>query len=492
MAKTLIIFPNQLFLKHQGLSLRPDTVELIEESLFFKDREYPINHHRQKLMLHRSSMKAYAQQLKQQKFKVNYRNWKPEVLNTTLKQYQNASIIVMDPVDFALSKRLKETSEKFNIEITLIESELFINNSLKNRQYREGKKKWFMADFYKHQRSTLDVLMEYGKPKGGQWSFDEQNRKKIPKNQRQNIPVLPIPKENEWVVEAKEYVSANFPDSVGEIATAYFPVTHHEAEEWLHEFFRQRLVDFGAYEDALVANESWLYHSVLTPMLNIGLLKPMEIVDQAIEYAEANEVPINSLEGFLRQIIGWREFMRATYEDLGVTMRIGNYWQHHRDIPAGFYTGDTGITPLDDVIRRVLKTGYCHHIERLMVLGGFMFLCEFRPLQIYQWFMTMFVDAYDWVMVPNVFSMSQHADGGLITTKPYFSGSSYLRKMGYDQTGEWCEIWDGLYWRWIDKNSEKLSGNPRWAMMCSMAKKMDAAKMQRHRSNANAYLKTLN
>ena len=183
--------------------------------------------------------------------------------------------------------------------------------------------------------------------------------------------------------------------------------------------------------------------------------------------------------------------MRATYDDLGVDMRTQNHWNHTRSIPSSFYDGTTGIDPIDDVIKRVLATGYCHHIERLMVLGGFMFLCEFDPKEIYTWFMEMFVDSYDWVMVPNVYAMSQHADGGLITTKPYFSGSAYVRKMSNYPTGEWASTWDGLYWRWIWNHVDELAKNPRWAMMCSMAKKMPKEKLESHLKTADGFLTNL-
>ena len=228
--------------------------------------------------------------------------------------------------------------------------------------------------------------------------------------------------------------------------------------------------------------------------MNIGLLTPKEVVKATIDFAKKNEVPLNSLEGFLRQVIGWREFMRATYEDLGVPMRTTNYWQHQRAMPTSFYDGKTGIAPVDDTIRRIIDTGYCHHIERLMVLGGFMFLCEIHsvvPDEIYRWFMEMFVDSFDWVMVPNVYAMSQNADGGTITTKPYFSGSSYVRKMSHYKKDSWCEVWDGLYWRWIWNHVDDLGKNPRWAMMCSMARKMDVAKREQHLEVAKSFLDQL-
>nr|WP_256368407.1 FAD-binding domain-containing protein [Ruegeria sp. HKCCA5491] len=172
-------------------------------------------------------------------------------------------------------------------------------------------------------------------------------------------------------------------------------------------------------------------------------------------------------------------------------MRTTNHWGHNRPLPRSFYDGTTGIDPLDDTIKRVLKTGYCHHIERLMILGGFMFLCEIDPDHVYRWFMEMFVDSYDWVMVPNAYAMSQHADGGLITTKPYFSGSNYVRKMSHWDKGPWSDIWDGLYWRFILKHTDRLAGNPRWAMMCRTAGRMSTEVKNKHVTTAEAYLRQM-
>jgi deoxyribodipyrimidine photolyase-related protein len=195
----------------------------------------------------------------------------------------------------------------------------------------------------------------------------------------------------------------------------------------------------------MVAKAPVLYHSVLTPMLNIGLLQPQQIISAALDFAAKNDVPLNSLEGFVRQIMGWREFIRIVYEREGCKQRTTNYWGFTRKIPACFYDGTTGIVPIDNVIKKVLQSGYNHHIERLMVLGNFMLLCEFDPKKVHQWFMEMYVDAYDWVMVPNVYGMTQFADGGLMTTKPYISGSNYLMKMSDYAKGSWQEIWDGLF-----------------------------------------------
>jgi deoxyribodipyrimidine photolyase-related protein len=226
-------------------------------------------------------------------------------------------------------------------------------------------------------------------------------------------------------------------------------------------------------------------------MLNVGLLTPLQIIDSVLEYAKQNDIPLNSLEGFIRQIIGWREFIRGIYVAKGTEERNRNFFQHKRKIPSSFYDGTTGIIPIDTTIRKLLKTGYAHHIERLMILGNFMLLCEFDPDEIYRWFMELFIDAYDWVMVPNVYGMSQFADGGLMSTKPYISSSNYLRKMSNYKKAQWQEIWDALYWRFIDKHREVFNKNIRMKFMVSMYDKMLTEKKEKFIIIADNYFKSL-
>lgn len=444
-------------------------------------------------------MKRYQRRLEQLGFETVYLSYRsePNALQAHLESLLGGSnkskdsMLVVEPDDYLLNRRLQRYSRNSGIELRYLPSPGFLNGLGENAEYRAGKKRWFMADFYKWQRRRMNLLMEKDEPIGGKWSFDEENRKKVPKKLLPEIPELLELQFDEIDEEAREYVENRFAENFGEIETFFYPTSHSDAEAWLKHFLTHRFEKFGTYEDAIVEGESWLWHSMLTPALNVGLLTPDQVVKAAIEHFEQHDVPLNSVEGFIRQIIGWREFMRATYHDLGVEMRTTNHWGHHRKIPQSFYDGTTGIVPLDDTIQRLLKTGYCHHIERLMVLGGFMFLCEFDPDEIYRWFMELFVDSYDWVMVPNAYAMSQNADGGSITTKPYFSGSSYIRKMSHHKKGEWCDVWDGLYWRWIWNHTDELAKNPRWAMMCSMVKKMDEGKRQTHLENAQAFLHQL-
>ncbi|MFM7148340.1 MAG: cryptochrome/photolyase family protein, partial [Gemmataceae bacterium] len=253
-------------------------------------------------------------------------------------------------------------------------------------------------------------------------------------------------------------------------------------------FVDNRLASFGNYEDSIHSSEDVLFHSMLTPLLNVGLLSPSEVIEAVL--ARKSSVPLNSLEGFIRQVIGWREFVRLVYITCGGQQRTRNYWGLKLPMPGACYDGTTGILPVDTVIQRVLRLGYCHHIERLMILGNFFLLCDIHPDAVYRWFMELFIDAYDWVMVPNVYGMSQHADGGLMTTKPYISGSSYVLKMSNFAKGDWCAVWDALYWRFIDRHSAFFAGNPRMAVMVKMKEKL-GGRLQEHHRRAEAFLDQL-
>ena len=210
--------------------------------------------------------------------------------------------------------------------------------------------------------------------------------------------------------------------------------------------------------------------------MNVGLIDPNYIVQTSVKHARKHNIPINSTEGFIRQIIGWREFIRGVYIAKGTEERTKNFWNFSRKMPAAFYNGTTGIEPFDDSVKKIIKTGYINHIERLMIVGNLMLLCEIDPDEVYRWFMELSIDSYDWVMVPNVYGMSQFADGGLMSTKPYISGSSYVLKMSDYKKGEWCPIWDALFWNFINNHKEFFKKNPRMRMLVSSFEKMSPEK----------------
>ena len=490
MSAATLIFPHQLFLEHPSLD-KKIPVWLVEEYLFFQQYRF----HQQKILLHRASMKYYEESLQKQGYLVHYVDaLQPESdvrkLITKLDKTGVKSIHYTDPTDTWLHNRIKHAASKASIALHCSDSPNFLNTPATLHAYFEGRKTYFQTDFYVAQRKARKLLLDKdGKPLGGKWTFDAENRAKMPKGK--TPPRLDPAPAHKTILEANQYVSKNFSHHYGETTAFIYPVTHEAAEKWLDTFLEERFAEFGTYEDAMVQQENFLYHSVLTPMLNIGLLSPQLILDKALATASRKNIPLNSLEGFVRQIAGWREFIRIVYEREGSKQRTKNYWGFTRKIPASFWDGSTGIPPVDIIIKRILKTGYCHHIERLMVLGNFMLLCEFDPDEVYRWFMEMFIDSYDWVMVPNVYGMTQFADGGLMTTKPYISGSNYLMKMGDWQKGKWQEVWDGLFWRFMHVHRDFFGQNPRLGMLLNTFDRMSDEKRKAHLSHAEAFLSQL-
>lgn len=494
MGTVTLIFPNQLFKNHPGVVVGRKII-IIEEFLFFKQ----YNFHRQKLVLHRASMKAYNQYLEKIGHDVTYIESRSalsdvRLLIDKLRIDGVNSLHIVDVTDDWLLKRINSAGKKNGITIKVYKSPSFLNTLKDVNPFFDKNKNYFQTDFYIWQRKVRNLLLEAdGKPIGGKWSYDSENRKKVPTNE--HIPILKKHKTSTFVEEALIYVNTNFKSNYGSIEQFIYPVTYKEAEDWLDIFLKVRFYKFGIYEDAMVANENFLYHSVLSPALNIGLLTPQQIIDKAIEASVEFNVPFNSLEGFIRQITGWREFIRIVYEREGGKQRTKNYWGFTRKIPKEFWTGNTGIGPIDILIKKLIKTAYSHHIERLMVLGNFMLLCEFDPDEVYKWFMEMYIDSYDWVMVPNVYGMTQFADGGLMTTKPYICSSNYLIKMGdWDKVcrdPSWKEIWDGLFWRFMNVQRDFFTKNPRLGMLVSTFDKMSIEKKTTHIKNAENYFQHL-
>ncbi len=486
-----ILFPNQLF-ENNVLASTCNIIYLVEEWLYFKQYKF----HKQKIVLHRSSMKFYEIYLQSKNIKVEYidafneladvRNLIPHIKTKGVHSFE-----YIDPTDYWLEQRINKISKAHGMKNVKKPTPLFLNSFVEIAAYFSGKKRMFQTDFYKHQRQSKNILMEVNnKPVGGKWTFDDENRLKYPKGK--TPPKITFIKPNNIYAEATTYTQKYFSNNYGDLNSDFiYPTTFDESKSWLNDFLKSRFSAFGEYEDAIVAHENILHHSVLTPMLNIGLLTPKFIIDKALEYASNHEIPLNSLEGFIRQIIGWREFIRAVYELKGTEERTKNYWAFTRKIPASFWNGTTGIEPIDITIKKVLATGYCHHIERLMVLGNFMLLCEFDPDEVYRWFMELFIDAYDWVMVPNVYGMSQFADGGLMATKPYISGSNYLMKMSDYKKGEWQKVWDGLFWRFMHTHRTFFLQNPRLGMLVGTFDKMPDLKQKAHLKIADQFLNSL-
>lgn len=495
MQSAVLIFPHQLFEHHPALQKKHPVV-LVEESLLFTE----INFHKQKLVLHHASMRFYEDWLLKKGYHVSYveageTHADARKLIAWLAKHHCEEVHMADVADDWLRRRLATAARQHNIKVHEYPTPMFLNTAEEWKDYFDAKG-YHQTDFYIAQRRQRKLLLTPdGKPEGGKWSHDEANRKRFPKGGW--LPRYRFPEENRWVKEAKAYVEKNFKHNYGEINStmqhqpAFFPTTFKEAEQWLDDFLENRFSHFGVYEDAIVKNENILFHSQLSPLLNTGLLTPDVVIQKALEAAEEYKIRINALEGFIRQLIGWREYIHLVYEREGRKQRTQNFWNFSRAIPPQFWRGETGIEPVDNVIKKLLQCGYTHHIERLMVMGNFMLLCEFNPDEVYRWFMEMYIDSYDWVMVPNTYGVTQFADGGLMMTKPYISGSNYLVKMGDYKKGDWQAVWDGLFWRFMHTQRRFFESNPRLSFLLRMWDKMPADTKRNHLQNGDRFLSQL-
>ena len=436
-------------------------------------------HHKLKLYLFLVAMREYKDELEASGIKVYYhelnkRNKKEsyvDCLTNFLKKNKITNINYFEIEDKSFEEEFKnlETSQ---IELIEHQNPMFLFSRKEFHEFHEGKKVFRMASFYKYARKKLNILMDkQDNPLGEKWSFDEENRKKIPKNIE--IPSFPIIQKDNKFKSLKSKINSTFHGHPGSLDYLWMPTNRKDSLEWLDLFLENKFSKFGDYEDAIRFENNFLFHSALSPVLNMGLLTPDEVVNKALEFSKTHSIPINSLEGFIRQIIGWREFIRGVYHYKGNEEIKSNYWKHDRKLTNHWYEGTTGITPLDDAIKDCIKFGYTHHIPRLMIICNIMNLSKIHPNEIYKWFMEMFVDSSDWVMVPNVYGMGTFADGGIFATKPYSCGSNYILKMSNYKKDSWCDIVDGLYWKFMSDNISHFKSNPRLSILVGSLERMN-------------------
>ena len=488
MKSLFLILGNQLFpQKH---------LKSYKNSIFFMSEDYGLctfqKHHKLKLILFLSSMRSYADDLKKNKFKIHYedlnKNFKTpyeKKLESFIKKNKINELISFEIEDKFFEKKIILLTKKLKIKWRVIPSPMFINTRDDFKQYLSKTKKPFMANFYKIARNKTDILMDKGKPKGGKWSFDEDNRKKLPSSIK--IPAMLTANETPHTKKLKKEIDKLFPNHPGKVDNFWLPTTYSDAIKWLDHFISKKFNLFGDYEDAVDTSNNFLFHSALSPLINLGLITP-EIIVERIRKVE-NKIKINSYEGYVRQIIGWREFIRGIYQNYDKQLEENNFFKHKNSLTKNWYSGCTGLDPLDHSIKNAVKYGYTHHIERLMILCNIMNLCEIEPKQVYNWFMEMFVDSSDWVMSPNVYGMGLFSDGGIFSTKPYICGSSYFMKMMNFKRGPWNDIMDGLYWRFINKNRKFFQTNPRLNMMVVIFDKMKDERKNNIIKKANQFIR---
>jgi deoxyribodipyrimidine photolyase-related protein len=443
-----LIYPIHLFSKITFLKNKK--LYLIEEPRFFTDFKY----HKLKLAYHRATMKSYYDYLKKYNLDITYIEYKD--VDTFYKTILKNNIYTYDLCDNILKNKLLSIIKN----LTIIQTENFLVNEIllkDNLDIFYNGKTYNHQNFYKWQRIRLNILIDSdNNPIGGRWSFDKDNRKKLPKNTF--IPTIIKCKDSDYINEAKIYIENNFKDNYGSLDNFIYPINHSDSKKWLLHFLKNKFENFGKYEDAESMEDPFLFHSVLTPMMNIGLLTDNEVIKITLKYQ--SKIPIESFEGFIRQIIGWRNYMYSIYLLEGDTLKKLNFFNHTNKINKEIlWKGNTEILPIDNIIHKINNYAYAHHIERLMYLGNYLLLCMINPNDVYNIFMEWTIDAYEWVMIPNVYCMTQFADGGKVMTRPYFSSSNYILKMSDYKKDTWCITLDALYYNFINTHKKYLGSN---------------------------------
>ena len=444
-------------------------------------------YHKVRLLHQFVSMREFRDELLATGILVDYFNLEESIgfnffdrIEQVLTKYGIDSLQVPEIPDAAFKERLGSWAEQKKFKLSFLPTPQFLVSRAYFKSYLLKYKKPFMKNFYEGVRKEYKILVSKDlAPLGGKWSFDSENRKKLPKSIE--VPKLLRFSESRHLQSVLSLVQEYFSTHPGELPKEglWLPTRRSEALEFLRHFLNTKFREFGPYEDAIDPRDDFLFHSTISPLLNIGFLNPGEVLDQSVLYAKKHRVPIESLEGWVRQILGWREFVNGIHQNFHEVESSRNFFNHHRKMKPCWYEGSTGLPPVDDAIKKANRLGYNHHIERLMVLSNVMLLTELCPKEVHQWFMEMYVDSYEWVMGPNVFGMGQFSDGGVFATKPYLSGSNYILKMSSYPKGDWCEIWDGLYWGFIHTHSDFFAKNPRLSMMSALLYKMDAKKKER-------------
>ena len=469
MKSSLILYPHQLFALEQLPEV--DTVFLVEEPLFYGvDQEHRQKPHKQKLILMRSSMRRYAEEiLWPAGLKVEYVEL--DVFMTTkdllekVKKYDQT--YMFDPTNETLAVRLLQARREMGEDAPSLEflpSPHFYLKEQEVRQYFAERHTHPFAEFYQWQRERFNILIEDYKPVGGAWMLESKQHKI-----ESQLPSFAAFGDNKWVSEATEFVQKHFPDNPG-ASDCIWPTSHSEASSWLHDFIEHRLEAYSAHSEQFNSQSPWLYHSALGSSLNLGLLSPQQVIEAALKHHSKAPLNLESLELFIRQIIGHREFIRGISLVGGSGLQTANPLKASRRLTNDWYSGTTGIPVFDDMVKKLLTRGYAHQSERLYVAGTLMTLCEINPKDIQQWFSELFIDAQDWALLPHVYALSQFADNSTLEGGPYICTSKTLMDMSDYERGEWANVWDGLYWRFIEKHRGILSKNQR---MRSVVQRLD-------------------
>ena len=450
-----------------------DAVVMAEVS----DEASYVQHHSKKIALVFAAMRKFATQLENDGWTVAYTRLDeedntgsiPGELVRRASQFGAEEVLVTIPGEWRLIDLLNELP----FPVRQLADERFLVSTADFADWARGRKELRMEWFYREVRRKTGLLMDGDAPVGGQWNYDHQNRKPAPDDD--HGPERPFFEPDAVVSEVLDLVEARFARNFGNLRPFGFATDRNQALVVLDHFIVHGLPRFGDYQDAMIAGAPWLWHAVISPYLNLGLLCPMEVCRRAEDAWRAGDAPLNAVEGFIRQIIGWREFVRGIYFHEGPDYTSRNALGHNRKLPAFYWGAETRVRCLEDVVSQVRDHAYAHHIQRLMITGNFALLAGVNPHEVHEWYLSVFADAFEWVEAPNTIGMSQFADGGLVASKPYVSSGNYISKMSnycrdcaYDvkaKTGEKACPFNLLYWQFVEHHRDRFESNPRMAVI---------------------------
>ena len=513
--KLCLILGDQLSIRISSLLACKKKEDLVLMAEVASETSY-VKHHQKKIAFLFSAMRHFALELKAANYQLIYtklddpentgsltnevkRLIAREKTNKTNKIEKIEKIIVTQPGEYRVLEEILSWEKLFQVPVEILPDNRFLVTLEEFKKWATKRKQLRMEYFYREIREKYTILMEGKKPLGGKWNYDRENRK--PPKEKLKIPKTYKQPPDQITQEVLALVAREFGTHFGELEPFEFAVRREEALAALELFVEERLPCFGDYQDAMLEEEPWMYHGHLSFYLNCGLLLPLECVKAAERAYYQGKAPLNAVEGFIRQIIGWREYVRGIYWLKMPEYLQLNFLQAKRKLPAFYWTGKTEMNCLRQVIKETQKNAYAHHIQRLMILGNFALLTGIRPLEVSEWFLSVYADAYEWVELPNVLGMSLFADGGYLASKPYASSGSYIEKMSnYCQNCSYkikekdsaraCPF-NYLYWHFLASNYSKLRSNPRLGMIYKTYERMGEEKKAKITLLAENFLETL-
>jgi deoxyribodipyrimidine photolyase-related protein len=483
----------------QAMDRQQDRVLMIEA----REESRRIPSHKARTVLFLSAMRHHADWLEQQGYQVDYISLDDacadsfdSALRHAVTRYRPTRLLLVQPGEHGVEQVIRAVCAATGVAADMLEDSHFLCGREDFAAWRRGRKTLVMEHFYRHMRKRHGILMDDGQPAGGEWNFDRRNRGSFGRQGPGMLPAPPAFTPDSITRSVFDAVQRHFPDNPGSLESFNWPVTREQALQMLDDFVAQRLPAFGPYQDAMWQDAYLLYHSGLSAALNLKLLNPREVVEAAVQAYREDQAPIQSVEGFVRQVLGWREYVRGIYWSEMPGYLEGNTLDAQQPLPGFYWHGNTDMPCLRQVIGQTLDTGYAHHIQRLMVTGLFALLLGVRPQAIHTWYLAIYIDAVEWAEAPNTLGMSQHADGGLLGSKPYVASGRYIQRMSNycegcryapaEAVGASACPFTTLYWDFLMRHEERFARHPRAAMQWRTLQRLSPEKQRAIRAQATS------